>query len=250
MLKLSVSNDRTFNFKPYELSIEQLKEGIRKEYSFCSAVFKDGHRLGENVLGFGNCFILDFDIVPDNYHLILMEQLKKWTFLIHTTKSHQKIKNGFISDRFRLYIPSVDIECDKEHFEAVMKKLVSVFGSDASGVSAAHPFKGFKDAQIFTNEGELWDYRKLKIDIEQKKYFIKSSSKKDFMNKEKWPVMFNPENIGQGMRNNELARYLLWARDSGCDKYEAEQVLFWINEHMQNPLKQNEVFAILKGKYK
>jgi len=255
MTILSISSHIAYGFKIYDLSIDRLKDAIKSEMNITPCQFEGGHKTKEKWICAGDCLVFDFDI---GVILEVMKlSLRDYTYLIHTTKSHRKLKNGIMSDRFRLYLFCKKITLNKSDYETLMHSLCELMKSDIQAAGCQMSFKGFKRAQFKYNEGLLFDweyyFKKRCLNIqksEPKKTPTHSNSKKAFMNQDYWPRMFKPDQIGEGERNGTMARYALWCRDQGLDRYEAESVLEWINNHMARPLAQKEVTAIIKGKFK
>lgn len=257
-MRFSISNHIAYGFKPYEIDFERLKKALLSEHFISQGIFKNYHKTKENWIGAGDCFIFDFDYQVQMKSL--QESLKNFKYLIHTTKSHNKLKNGILGQRFRLYLPSKEVTLKtQDEFEYLMKDLTELYWADPSGASCAHAFRGYSGAEFFENDGKLFDWEKVwnvikeikqKEPVKQVRQTSQESGKKDFMNREFWPVMFKPQEIGQGGRNNDFARIMLWAIDEGCDKFKCEEILMWLNSQISEPLPKKEIDAMLKGKFR
>lgn len=254
----SASKHIAYNFKPLFLKdFSDLKKIISQEFYISTCQFRNFHRKKENVLSIENCFILDFDICLSIWKFI--ESIKDFKFFIHTTKSHQKEKNGIMCDRFRMYFFCKHLRISLHEYEILLKHLCSILNSDIQASNIAMPFHGYKDALFYENEnGILWDaeaYAKKNniFNIASVKTYTSKNHKYDknhFLNKEFWNRMFKPQEIYDGNRNASFARILLWARDTGCDSFEAEKIMNWLNSEISNPLSHKEIYALLKSKFK
>ena len=248
---LSFSKHIAYNFLPVEVDFIKLKEAIGKEFYIINSVFKDNHKNGDNWLSATNCLIFDFDM-----HVkieTIQDMLKGYKHLIHTTKNHNKEKNGIISERFRLYLPTRMITLPKDKYEFMLKELNKTLCSDLQCAICSQAFKGYKDAEIFEADGKIFDWAqywnaissKFSNKPTQQHYKINNN----FMDQDKWEKMFNPSAIGEGERNRQLARYLYWSFDEGRNRDEAETILMWINSRVAQPLPEKEITAMLKSKF-
>lgn len=254
----SISEHLAFNFKPRNITIDQLKEAIKLEYNISPCQFKDFHKTKENWTEAGECLLFDFDNMADITKV--KDMLKSYKYLIHTTKSHGKLKNGIYGDRFRLYLFCKKITLNREDYESLLLSLCQLFGSDIQAAICSLAFKGFKNCLFYENDGKLFNWENYfnanKLEIVQEKRQAQQQTKEfkndkqSFLDQSKWKKMFMPENIGSGNRNASFARILMWARDRGCDRYEAEAIMNWLNSNISDPLPNKEIHQLIKAKYK
>lgn len=255
MTIFSISEHIAYSFMPHDLTIDRLKDAIRKELNISSCTFKNFHKSKENWMEAGECLIFDFDYCNDMN--VIIDQLKDFTYLIHTTKNHKKYKDGVLADRFRLYLFCKKVTLKRDDYEDLLLSLCRDFNSDLHGAVCSLAFKGFKDCLFYENTGEVFDWENY---FEVNKNFIKQEKPqtkkefnndiKSFMDETKWKVMFSPQNITSGNRNASFARILLWSRDKGCDRYEAEKILMWVNGQISEPLPSKEISQLIRSKYK
>jgi hypothetical protein len=123
---------------------------------------KDGYRLGENVVSLSNLAIFDIDNDPGTEQLSIEQAqalLKGTTYLIATSRSHQKDKDGKPAvDRYRIIVPLTEaLSAEKDLYRLQMMKL-----TDDLGLTAFADSKALKDisrqyypspaeAQVFVN---------------------------------------------------------------------------------------------------
>lgn len=251
----SISEHLAYSFMPHDLTIDRLKDAIRKELNISACQFKSFHKNKENFMEAGECLIFDFDYCLDM--TVIIDQLKDFKYLIHTTKNHKKAKNGVLADRFRLYLFCNKVTLKMDEYEQLLSSLCNDFGSDPQSAVCSLAFKGFKDCLFYENDGALFDWELYfntnKSQMKKEKQQTKKEFKEDiksFMDETKWKVMFSPQNITSGNRNASFARILLWVRDKGCDRYEAEKILMWVNNEISEPLPSKEISQLIKSKYK
>ena len=106
-MKISISerNDVAFGFKPIEVnSIADIARLVTNNRWSCG-VFKNGHRNLKNFIS-ADSLALDIDNVDTD---VTIEEASadfaEYKHLILPTKSHRKLKNGKVADRFRVLLP-------------------------------------------------------------------------------------------------------------------------------------------------
>lgn len=244
-IRVSASQHVAYEFFAYEVDFEMLKKLILNEYYITNSIFKNGHKSNINWMQFTNVLILDFDIIIT---IVTIQRIfEKFKYLIHTTKNHNKLKNNILSERFRLYLPTNDIKLSKEDYRYFMEYFLRFLGADINGKNYSMAFRGYKNCEFYqNNEGILFDCEEhFKVLPARKTKVFKTESKNDFMNKKNWNRMFKPHLIIEGNRNNDFSKYLLWAIDSGCDRRECAEILYWLNDNIVNPLPIKEVDQML-----
>lgn len=138
-------------------------------YSACT--FKDGERKQENFQK-ANLIILDFD---EGLTLEAAKStFKDYTYIIATTRNHQKIKKDAPAcDRFRVILFS-DVEfTDRETFRAFMEYMTERFQSDPACKDAARTYFGNPGALVTLNDARLFPTSKIlkqiQLDLERAK---------------------------------------------------------------------------------
>ena len=106
-----------------------------------------------------NCIILDID---DGITIQKIQNMfKKYTYIIGTTKNHQKEKKGKVCDRFRMIIPCLNIPKDDDvYFRTI--SLIAPF-NDSQTLTKTASFLGNSNSIIIRNEGNLLDLHKASI---------------------------------------------------------------------------------------
>jgi len=150
-----------------ERGIEDIASAILK-YAWSGIVWKDGTRLKANFL-FSDYCVLDID---DELHEYSLEQAKQdycdMVHVIGTTRSHRKLKNNTVCDRYRIVTPWDRRIDDRLLYEGNMqwlrKKNDAIDGSTLSG--AQHFFQCIEIVSMST-EGYKQDVlnKKTKEDV-------------------------------------------------------------------------------------
>jgi hypothetical protein len=147
---------------------------IKSEKNYSQFSFKDNYRSGKNCIEAGNIIVLDVD---EGISISQAEEkLQGLTYLIATTKSHQKEKRDKVCDRFRVFLPTVtNLPHDNEIFKRVVKNIVHELGLnvDLPTIENSRFFFGNKDALCQYNSGDILDWRTFhdsqEISVETKK---------------------------------------------------------------------------------
>ena len=134
-------------------------------------VWKDGYITDSNYLKEQSLFIIDVDeglTIDDAKNLF-----SNLTYLITTTKSHQKFKNGVQCDRFRLILPTVStFHLEPEVYRDMYMNVINSLGiseADSKCRNASRWYYGNKD-------GEYWyNITDQKLDI---RHYIPDSAEK------------------------------------------------------------------------
>ena len=239
-------------------SIEKL---IHSDISnFVLAHFKDGKRKKDNVLQNINCIALDIDEGGSLEDTI--EYLKPYTYLIYTTKSHNKDKGGVIADRFRVIIPFkyvVTIDSDRfiELYDNIANAInLQIYDHNAKDISRL--WFTNKEAEIYINKVELFDpipflpETKVNELIEKQKASLEDLEPNDMDQIErriygikKWFV----NSTYQGNRVNNLFRLGSFVRDLTNASY-AMEVVYEMNSMLSEPLKDSEIRKFIRIKEK
>lgn len=99
---ISISQDITENYKTKGIDFYSIDKYTNR-YNYSFGLFKDGYRNKENTYAISN--VLCFDIDEGLSIQECKELLTNWSYMIITTKSHQKDKHGVVCDRYRLILP-------------------------------------------------------------------------------------------------------------------------------------------------
>ena len=164
--------------------------------------------------------------------------LKEYTYHIYTTKRHTTQQH-----RFRIVIPmshTLKFSCDeyKEFMDNVLEFLP--FETDEQTSQANRKWLSNPDAEVFNNEGKLFDVLpfipKTRKSEEFKKY-IEENSNLDTLER------FFYRTIGEGNRSNTLVRYAFALVDAGYELDAAVEKLKSFNNKIPKPLPMDELAA-------
>jgi len=131
---------------------------LRGEYLYSACVFKDGKRKQDNFER-AALIILDFDDGPTLAEVA--KEFEPYSYVLATTKSHQKEKNGVVHDRFRLILYGDYEFTDRAEFRLFMQAMTERFGSDPACKDAARTYYGAPGCTVQTNEGRLFPVKAL-----------------------------------------------------------------------------------------
>lgn len=179
---------------------------------WCNHGLVDGNRK-EVIKGF-NMIVIDVD---ENTPLTLVQSLlKEYTYHIYTTKSHQIVKGDKPAcDRFRIILPTnYVLYLGEDEFKEFMHNIFEFlpFDSDEKTGQANRKWLSNPNAQVYTNEGELFDVLpfipKTKKN-EVRKGIVDSISSMDAFESYFYQI------AEPGNRNNTLFRYGAALLDAG-----------------------------------
>jgi len=160
--------EKAINFSPHEISWDLIEKLVlsEKQNSFTTCHYQsstsapDGHRKADNFIEGQNLIVFDID---DGMKITeAQELLSAFTYLIYTTKSHQKEKHGEMQgDRFRIVIPVknmfyVSPEQHKQMY-ANIEELLNITSNDTATRNVSRLFYTNSEAEVYKNEGELLD---------------------------------------------------------------------------------------------
>jgi len=101
-IKISTSNNITTDYITEEIEFYDI-EALTNRYNYSFGLFKNGYRTIDNTYELSNILCYDID---ENLTIKECKSLmENWSYIIATTKSHQKDKHGLVCDRFRLILP-------------------------------------------------------------------------------------------------------------------------------------------------
>lgn len=254
---VSISEHITENFKSLQVPFYKIADLVKSKFNYSAGVFKDNYRNKDNYLCYSDLIILDVD---DGLTIKEAKSLfEPFDYIISTTKSHQKDKNGIICDRFRVILPTEEpITLDKEQYSIMMEEVYKDYPFvDTVCKDASRFYFPAKNAEIYTHEGftrfewkEYWlkakannkTYQELKRRKEQlNKVFNTSSSnneeltKADYIRKiaktEKLLKVINfDEKFVSGKRNHTLYSWTRYFKEEvGLTDNETMELIYWIN---------------------
>ncbi len=156
---------------------------VTARFSYSTMIFKDGHRLKENVIGYGNIFIFDIDSKPNkpSYRAEqVIEAVRGLKTLVVSTRSHT-------SENHRLRLLLLADKCANVNmtatlYEEVMRTIIIFCGLNAGmfdqscfGIDRQYAPNPTNQRQYYI-EGELLPME-FKIELAQKSLERKQSAK-------------------------------------------------------------------------
>lgn len=245
---LSVSNDLAYDYKALYGKWEDLGNVLKTNIEYSAHHFIDGHRCLANAKPEFNIVILDID---DGTPLSLaMALMKEYKYLIGTTKSHRKSKNGKIEDRFRLILPlAKTISLNNEEYSQFMQNVYESlpFEVDTATKDASRKFTGVENAEIFYNEGQYLDpieFIPNTTRANERRNRINDMTSLD--NIERFFML----NASKGERNNHLIRFALMLTDGGLCYEDIEEKVLSMNDKLDNPLPVREIMSTVMNTVK
>ena len=254
----------SINYAPMEVplfgennSIEALVKSTEPA-SFCLAQFEPsrqahkGHRRAESFISGQN--VVGFDIDDSMPLAEAIELLKPYTYLIYTTKSHQKEKNGKILDRFRIILPTkntfyVDEEQHKELYDNIAEVLgIQIYDRQTRNVSRF--WFTNQSCEIYTNIAENIDVTATMPETTANKRFIESMDTLAANYDDRTMASINGimkwffVNTSKGNRSDHLFRIGRFIKDLGeqPDRYIED----W-NAMLDDPMKDAEIRSIINS---
>ena len=240
---LSISTHITENYDNRLGKFADIKNILKSDFNYSAHHFKDGYRTIDNSLPDFNIIILDID--EDVSIQMAMALLGEYKYIMGTTRSHQKEKNGEVCDRFRIVMPlDRTLSMNGEEFTEFMKNIMNwlPFEVDRKCVDAARFYFGNPDALIFENDGntiESIDFIPNTSKAEEKKRVIADLSNLDEL--ERWFAL----SMSKGSRNNNLARFAFMLCDAGLGVEQIEERVLKMNETMTDKLPEKEIYGTI-----
>lgn len=201
--------------------------------------FKDGYRNKENTIQGFDLLMLDVDDgTPLEIAKVILED---YTYLIATTKSHQKEKNGVVCDRYRILIPMKNrLELDTEQYSKFMANIMEdlPIELDRACKDSSRFFYGAETEYCY-NEGELFDADKYIPNTQEEEQYKKKGvalAKKNISGISQYII--RNENNG---RNNSLTKLGLLLMDNGYSHEETKEEILRVNKQFSSPLAESEI---------
>lgn len=267
---ISYSKHITENFKTVKVPLNKICDLVKSEYNYSAGTFKNGYRKADNYQNYSDLIILDIDdgLTLNEAKDVFMQ----YDYIIATTKSHQKEKNGIICDRFRVILPTeTPIILDKNDYSKMMEEVHKEFPFvDKVCKDASRFYFPSIDSQVFTHSGfcsffweEYYEKAKARYELdEDKKERLKNlrqtfSEKKDFEEIEKidyirkiakteklLKLLKYDEKFISGQRNKTLFTYGKYFQDLGMTDDEIKDNLLWIN-NQGDSIPEDEIYKTL-----
>lgn len=245
-INVSYSNQLSDGYLNEQINWNQLPKLISTEnYHWCNHHLNNGKRNEASIIPGFNLLVLDIDNGISINNVINL--LKKYTFLIHTTKRHNQEldENGNPIERFRVILPiKYTLNLSTQDYKKFMQNIEKYFSfsSDSATFQASRKWLTKIPNQVikfYENKGELFDVISLIPNtIKEKEFNILTES---ISNLEPIERFFRYEIEANGNRNNHLIRYGLMLVDSGKSQEEIEKTILNFNSQLTNPLPVPEI---------
>lgn len=257
-LELSISKHITENYKSIEIDLYEL-ETYTNRYNYSFGCFKDGYRKASNVISIAPVLCYDID---ENLSIKECQNLlESWSYVIITSKSHQKDKHGLVCDRYRLILPLTKapmIEDYSEFYDYVGDMLGIKHDKATKDVSRFYfPNKTQVSYINRTNRDTKLDTDLLRtMFLEHQKRELETA--KQNLHSIKITVEGNidalvrwfKENIHDGGRNNLLFRLRKALENENLNNKQIISLVEEVNYSMDNPLSEKELQkTVLRGIY-
>lgn len=247
-IRISVSSDITKDFELKEVPFEELHKITNSDLNYSPSQFKDGYRTTENYIPGNNLVVLDVDegwTVAEATEFI---QSRELTALITTTKSHLLEKNGHVSERFRILLPTqTTFSGTPDQFKYLMSEVGKFFlgKPDPVAKDCTRFYYGNPNAEHVYLQGKRF------LDLS---WFslaepspIPPTTMRNFDNgDDKLLANWFIENTSPGNRNNMLFRAFMMCKDKGKNDLHAYEFVREINNRISSPLPEREIKIICR----
>ena len=253
---VSISEHITENFKSYVVPFNKIVDLVKSKFNYSAGTFKDNYRNADNYLNYSDMIILDIDDGKsiDEARIIF----EPFDYIIATTKSHQKEKNGKICDRFRVILPTEKpINLNKTDYSKMMNEVFKDYPFvDTVCKDSSRFYFPAKNSTIITHSGftnfewETYHKRALENDLIQRDALRRKQQLNEAFNKKSLEygsgekidyirtilktekllkLIKYDEKYVSGQRNKTLYSYGRYFLDLGFSNEEVKEILFWIN---------------------
>lgn len=275
LVTVSFSENITENFKSVSVPFFKICDLVKSKFNYSAGSFDKNYRNKSNYKNYSDVLILDID---DGISTSEAKRIfEPFSYIIATTKSHQKDKNGKVCDRFRVIIPTdTPIRLNQDEYSQMMEEIYKDYPFvDKVCKDASRFYYPAKDSIIYTHEGFCYfyweDYHK-KAELKNKEIIENKrrienlnksfGEKLEYGNGEKidyirkiakteklLELLKYNEKFVSGQRNKTLFSYGKYLQDLGMNEDEVRDYLLWIN-NQGDSIPENEliktVFKSLK----
>ena len=245
--------EKSVHFVPYEISWDLLKQLVvsSKTTEFTLAHYENEHRKAKNFIEGQNLIAFDVD-----YGMTLQdaqELLSEFKYLIYTTRSNQKEKNGIVCDRFRIIMPtSTTYYVTEEQHKKLYENISEALGitNDSATQNVSRLWFTNPSGSVIDHEGELIDITPYMPDTNKSDEYMPKVREinEDFdmgrlTKREAGMIKWVIANTGTGNRNVNLYKAKKFFDDLGID---SEEKVRYINSMLSDPLPERELQLILR----
>lgn len=231
---VSHSTDVAFDYSNALAPFDKLHQMTQVQgLHWCNHQIKGGHRNEENAIPGFNILVLDVEKSASISTAKLL--LKKYKYLLYTTKRHTEESN-----RYRMLIPmNYTLKLDAKDYKEFMENVQSwlPFSVDIGTNQRARKWLSH-DGHHEYNDGELLDvlpFIPKTSRSEQRKDALTSQEAMDSL--ERWFV----NNTGDGNRNVMLHRYAMALVDTGMDGPVVVDAVVKLNNKLPDKLEETEI---------
>jgi hypothetical protein len=235
-ITVSYSDHWAYNYLYEQVPFDQLHVLAQAPNThWANHQFKNNHRAEENVVCGFNMVVVDVD--GGISVKIATELMKKYKFMIYTTKRSTPDEN-----RFRLMLPiNYYLELDSEDYKEFMESIMGwlPFKADEAANQRSRKWESFSGGEYLYNmDGELLDALSFIPKTSKNEQYRKSFQAVESLdNMERWFA----QRIAEGNRNNNMIRYALALVDSGMDLVTVSKQVHAFNQKLSKPLPQDEI---------
>lgn len=235
---LSYSTDITTDYRNEYAPFEKLHQLTQASgLHWVSHHLNGGYRNEENCIPGFNLVVIDVDggVSMSTAKLLL----KKYKFLMYTTKRHTPEEN-----RFRIILPiNYELAMDAKDYKEFMSNIYEwlPFEVDTETNQRARKWLS-NDGHYEYNDGDVLDalpFIPKTSKNEERKALLNNQQSMD--NLERWVI----NNIGDGNRNNMLLRYALILLDGGFDFENIRQRVMALNNKIADKLDEAEIMSTI-----
>ena len=233
-LILSYSSDIVSDYANETAPFEKLYKLFQlPDMHWVSHHLHGGYRNEENAMPGFNLIVIDVD---GDVHLSTVQLLlKKYTYLIYTTKRHTEIDN-----RFRIVMPiNFKLCLDAKDFKEFMNNIFQWLPFEVDTATNQRARKWLTNSGThYYNHAELLDvlpFIPKTSKNEERKLLLNSQQALD--NLERWVI----NNIGDGNRNNMLLRYAMILIDAGFSFDNIRSKVMELNNKIPDKLDEMEL---------
>lgn len=233
---VSYSDHWAYNYLHEQVPFDQLHVLTQADgMHWANHQFKNGHRAEENVVAGFNLMVVDVD--GGVSVKTACELMKKYKFLIYTTKRSTPEQN-----RFRLMMPlNYCLALDSEEYKEFMNSIMGwlPFKVDEQANQRSRKWECFAGGQyVYNMDGELLDALAFIPKTSKNEQYKKAFQAVESLdNMERWFA----QRMAEGNRNNNMIRFALALVDSGMDLITVSKQVHAFNQKLSNPLPEQEI---------
>jgi len=248
-IKWNTIKDLVTSNKASSFTVSHFLPSSKTEPYNCSHRKDDLFIEGQNLLAFD----IDDGMTLDE----AKELLKYYRYIIYTTKSHQKEKNGVICDRFRIIIPTnKEFYVAKAMYKQLYINVEELLGiqNDASTRNPTRLFFTNHEAKVYENDGDLLNIECCIPRTEKEEVYNKAvnnviehyKDNNELQRRLNGYIKWFLANTSKGNRNNNLFKAFKFYVDITSDIYGAKEFIELLNSNMIEPIEEKELRLIAR----